>query len=311
MKKPPLVVIAGPTASGKTSLSVECALRFGGEIISADSMQIYKGMNIATAKPTTDEMKGVPHHLIDFLSVDKTYSVAEFTESAKTETENITNRNNVPFVVGGTGLYIDSFVNNTQFIQTETDALLREKLTEKLNTVGAEKMLEELNSFDPDTAVKLHPSNKKRIIRAFEVYELTGKTFSQTVADSKGEPLPYNIKYIFINYRNRNILYERINRRVDIMIEQGLVNEAKKYFDLPDKVTASQAIGYKELRPYFMEEISLDEAVNNLKQATRHYAKRQITWFNKSQDTTKVYPDDFSSQQDFINNVCSLIEEVM
>lgn len=311
MKKPPLVVIAGPTASGKTSLSVECALRFGGEIISADSMQIYKGMNIATAKPTTDEMKGVPHHLIDFLSVDKTYSVAEFTESAKIETENITNRNNVPFVVGGTGLYIDSFVNNTQFIQTETDALLREKLTEKLNTVGAEKMLEELNSFDPDTAVKLHPSNKKRIIRAFEVYELTGKTFSQTVADSKGEPLPYNIKYIFINYRNRNILYERINRRVDIMIEQGLVNEAKKYFDLPDKVTASQAIGYKELRPYFMEEISLDEAVSNLKQATRHYAKRQITWFNKSQDTTKVYPDDFSSQQDFINNVCSLIEEVM
>lgn len=283
MQKPSLLVIVGPTASGKTALAVECAKKFGGEIISADSMQIYKGMSIATAKPTEEEMQGIPHHLIDFVDVTSQYSVAQFVADAEKCCRDILSRGKLPVLAGGTGLYVDSFVNNISFSEADGDEALRKKLSDELNSVGAEKMLEKLSQLDPEYAAKLHPNNKKRIIRAFEIYTLTGKTPTETAALSRKEPSRYNCCFVGINYKSREILYDRINRRVDLMMANGLLEEAKIYYDLPKKSTASQAIGYKELKPYFDGEISLEQAVENLKIGTRHYAKRQLTWFRRNE----------------------------
>lgn len=307
----PLLVIVGPTASGKTALSIECASEFNGEIVSADSMQIYKGMSIATAKPSADEMKGIRHHLMDFLDVNETYSVANFVNDASEAIEQIYNSGKLPILVGGTGLYVDSLVNNIKFAEVDTDFELRRKLNAQLEEIGAEEMLKRMAEFDSDTAEKLHPSNKKRIIRVFEVYKLTGKTVTQLDRESKAVPSPYRPVFVGINFKDREKLYERINRRVDIMLENGLLDEAKRYCNLPEKSTASQAIGYKELIPYFNGEISLDEAVENLKLSTRHYAKRQLTWFRRNQNIKWFCYDEYMSYEDFFNDVKEYIKKVL
>lgn len=310
MQKPSLLVIVGPTASGKTALAVECAKKFDGEIISADSMQIYKGMNIATAKPTEEEMQGIPHHLIDFVDVTSQYSVAQFVTDAEKCCRDILSRGKLPVLAGGTGLYVDSFVNNIKFSEADGDEALRKKLSDELNSVGAEKMLQRLSRLDPEYAAKLHPNNEKRIIRAFEIYTLTGKTPTEAAALSRTEPSRYNCCFVGINYKNRDILYDRINRRVDLMMENGLLEEAKSYYDLPKKSTASQAIGYKELKPYFDGEISLEQAVENLKIGTRHYAKRQLTWFRRNEDIKWFYPDG-ETKDGFTEEVFDYIKKVI
>ncbi len=311
MCKIPLLVIVGPTASGKTALSVECALALNGEIVSADSMQIYKGMSVATAKPTEEEMRGVKHYLTDFLDLEQKYSVADFVCDAAKAIDEICKKNKFPILSGGTGLYIDSLVNNVKFTQADTDFELRQKLSEEFETLGADVMLEKLKMLDYDTAVKLHTSDKKRIIRAFEVFELTGKTMSQLVKESTAEPSLYEPCYIGINFRSRDKLYERINKRVDLMLVNGLVDEAERYYNLSEKTTASQAIGYKELKPYFDGEISLEQAVENLKKATRHYAKRQLTWFRRNSGINWFYPDDYKNFDDFTSEVTDFIKKVL
>lgn len=303
----PVLVIVGPTASGKTDLAVKCALRFNGEIVSADSMQIYKGMDIATAKPTAEEMKGIKHHLTDFLAPEKKYSVADYVRDAKKAVFDINSRNKLPIISGGTGLYVDSLIENVKFIDIPTDFNLRDSLQKRLADDGALKLLEELAEFDAESAKNLHPNNTKRIVRAFEVYELTGKTMTQLEAESKNEPSPFLPVFIGINYRDRNVLYDRINRRVDIMLSSGLLQEAEKYFNMKG-VTSVQAIGYKELAPYFDKKLSLDKCVENLKQATRNYAKRQLTWFRRNKNINWVYPDDYNSSDAFYDAVYKIIE---
>lgn len=295
MQNIPVLAVVGPTASGKTALAVGLAKRLGGEIVSADSMQIYKGMDIASAKPTEAEKQGIPHHMMDFLPPETPYSVAEYVKAARACILEIYKRQKLPILVGGTGLYIDSLLTGTQFIETETDFDLRARLETEFDALGGEKMLEKLAAFDRDTAARLHPNNRKRIIRAFEVYTLTGKTMTEALAASREKPSPFTPCYIGIAYENREILYDRINRRVDIMLENGLLAEARAFFQgTPD--TAAQAIGYKELKPYLDGVLSLDEAVENLKRATRNYAKRQITWFKRNPQIHWIYADTCSKQ---------------
>lgn len=307
MSKIPLLVVVGPTASGKTALAVECALEFGGEVISADSMQIYKGMSIATAKPTADEMKGVRHRLTDFLDVGENYSVAQFVADANREIDEVVAGGKLPILCGGTGLYVDSLVNNIRFSDEADNTEIRKRLEDKMELIGAGAMLEELAKFDPETASKLHENNRKRIVRAFEVYELTGRTFSQLQRESKSEPARFDPVFVGIGFRNREKLYERIELRVDKMLENGLVEEAKEYYSLPEKSTSSQAIGYKELKPYFEGVLSLEEAVNNLKLATRHYAKRQLTWFRRNENIKWFYFDEYVSESDFTDDVINYV----
>lgn len=295
MQNIPVLAVVGPTASGKTALAVELAKRLGGEIVSADSMQIYKGMDIASAKPTEAEKQGIPHHMMDFLPPETPYSVAEYVKAARACILEIHKRQKLPILVGGTGLYVDSLLTGTRFIETETDFDLRARLETEFDALGGEKMLEKLAAFDRDSAARLHPNNRKRIIRAFEVYTLTGKTMTEALAASREKPSPFTPCYIGIAYENREILYDRINRRVDIMLENGLLAEARAFFQgTPD--TAAQAIGYKELKPYLDGVLSLDEAVENLKRATRNYAKRQITWFKRNPQIHWIYADTCSKQ---------------
>ena len=295
MQNIPVLAVVGPTASGKTALAVELAKRLDGEIVSADSMQIYKGMDIASAKPTEAEKQGIPHHMMDFLPPETPYSVAEYVKAARACILEIHKRQKLPILVGGTGLYVDSLLTGTRFIETETDFDLRARLETEFDALGGEKMLEKLAAFDRDSAARLHPNNRKRIIRAFEVYTLTGKTMTEALAASREKPSPFTPCYIGIAYENREILYDRINRRVDIMLENGLLAEARAFFQgTPD--TAAQAIGYKELKPYLDGVLSLDEAVANLKRATRNYAKRQITWFKRNPQIHWIYADTCSKQ---------------
>lgn len=295
MQNIPVLAVVGPTASGKTALSVALAKRLSGEIVSADSMQIYKGMDIASAKPTEAEKQGIPHHMMDFLSPETPYSVAEYVKAARACIFEIHARGNLPILVGGTGLYVDSLLSDTQFIETDTDLQLRASLETEFDTLGGEKMLEKLAAFDCDTAARLHPNNRKRIIRAFEVYKLTGKTMTQALAVSREKPSPFAPKYIGIAFENRANLYDRINRRVDVMLENGLLEEARAFYGgTPD--TAAQAIGYKELKPYLDGILPLGEAVENLKRATRNYAKRQITWFKRNPQIHWIYADTCSNE---------------
>ena len=229
MKKIPLIAVVGPTASGKTSLSINIAKKFKGQVVSADSMQIYEKMDIATAKPTAEEMQGIPHHLMGFQPIDKKFSVAEYVSFANECIEKIHNEGDLPVVTGGTGLYIDSLLNNIQFSREEENGDIRKELTDLFDEKGAEYMLEYLREIDPLTAERLHLRDKSRIIRAIEIYRVTGKTMTEQKALSKAEPSPYNSLIIGINYRDRNVLYDRINRRVDVMLENGLLEEAKDF----------------------------------------------------------------------------------
>ncbi len=283
MSKQKIICVVGPTASGKTGLGIALAKHLGGEVISADSMQIYRDMHIASAAPDKGEMCGIPHHLVEFLNYGESFTVADYVKAARDKIAEISQRGKLPIIVGGTGLYISSLVDNIEFIEQQTDLTLRKRLTEEFDRVGGEEMLARLRALDAGAASKLHANDKRRIIRAFEIYESTGKTKSQQDKQSRETPSPYSTLMIGVNYRERERLYERINRRVDIMLENGLLKEAEAAFLRSGKITsgAVQAIGHKEFFDYFNGEIPLECAVENLKRSTRRYAKRQLTWFNR------------------------------
>ena len=294
MSRQKIICVVGPTASGKTGLGIRIAKEKNGEIISADSMQIYKDMSIASAAPTKEEREQVPHHLTEFLSFDQSFTTYDYVNTAKAAIEEIAARGKMPVVVGGTGLYINSLVDNIKFTEFQTDYELREKLEKQMDEIGGEEMLKILATFDPETARSLHPNNRRRIIRAFEIYEGAGITKYEQDILSRKEQSPYDAIMIGINYRNREILYERINKRVDLMIESGLVEEAQRAFcrNLSHTSGAVQAIGHKELFDYFKGEKTLEECVENLKRATRRYAKRQITWFSRDERINWIYADE-------------------
>lgn len=306
--KIPLIAVVGPTASGKTSLAVEICKRYGAEAVSCDSMQIYKGMDIATAKPAVDEMQGVPHHLIGFLDPDEPFSVAKYCEMAKSAIYDITSRNKKAVLVGGTGLYYSSLTDNIEFLEEETDFEYREMLKKRAQEEGAQVLLDELASVDPESAEKLHVNNLGRIIRALEIHHTTGKTKTMQDEQSKQHTSPFETVSICLDARDRQFLYDRINKRVDIMLEAGLLEEARAFFDSPLGRTARQAIGYKELDPYFKGEKSLEDCIQNLKMQTRRYAKRQLTWFRRNEKINFLYIDDYASGEALLNAACDIIE---
>lgn len=310
MKKTPIIVVVGPTASGKTALSVLLAKKFDCEIVSFDSMQVYKELSVSTAKPDLAEMNGVPHHLIDNLSVSENFSVATFCEMAKSAVKDIISRNKIPLFVGGTGLYIDSFVNNINFENIDKNDEVREKINNLEKEIGTDGLYKRLMEVDNKAAENIHPNNIKRVKRALEIYYSSGITKTEQDENSMKDSSPYKPLFIGINYKNRENLYNRINLRVDKMIENGLVNEAREFYKMPFSKTASQAIGCKELKPFIDGKKSLDECVEKLKQETRRYAKRQITWFKRNKEINWYYPDE--QNYDIIVNSCiSLIENFL
>lgn len=301
MEKIKIAVIAGPTASGKTELGVEIAKAFNGEVISADSMQIYKGMDIATAKPSSEEMNGIPHHLIDFLERDRAFSVADYVELANEKINEIHKRNRLPVIVGGTGLYISSLIDNIQFPDIKSDPEIRKRLEIESTRFGNEKLFEQLKKCDPETAAELHPNNLVRVIRALEVYEITGRKLSEYKAESRLVESPYESVIIGLNYHDRQRLYDRINLRVDIMVENGLIKESREVFESGEMRTAANAIGYKELIPYFENNADLQTCIDKIKQETRRYAKRQLTWFRKNAKIQWVMLDEFDNKEKFFD----------
>ena len=279
-----IVVICGPTASGKTALSIALAKAFDGEVVSADSMQIYRRMDIGTAKPTREEMDGVPHHMLDVAEPGEAYSVSRYVEEATACVEDILARGKLPIVCGGTGLYIDGLIRGTDYQPAGTDNGIREQLEGEWEAQGAEEMMARLAAVDPDSAARLHLSDKRRILRALEVYLATGETITVHNARTKEIPPRYEAIMIGLNTEPRQILYDRIDRRVGIMLEQGLLQEVQSL--LEDGLlegTAAQAIGYKELLAYFRGEMTLETAADLIRQKSRNYAKRQLTWFRRDE----------------------------
>ncbi|WP_455493792.1 tRNA (adenosine(37)-N6)-dimethylallyltransferase MiaA [Eubacterium sp.] len=291
MEKTKIICVVGATASGKTDLAVKLAKAVDGEIISADSMQVYKNMPIATAVATKEEQDGVPHHLVEFLDTDQTFSVADFVERAKVLIDEITARGRVPIVAGGTGLFVDSLVKNISFSEVGSNAEIRKELAEKSNEELYEKLLE----LDPKSAQDIHPNNRKRVIRALELC-MSGTSKTEQNENSMLIDSPYDALYIGIGYKDRQKLYDRINKRVDLMLDAGLENEARQMLG-KQGLTARQAIGHKELQPYIDGKITLDEAVEGLKRETRRYAKRQLTWFRRNENINWLYADEMSRDE--------------
>lgn len=291
MEKTKIICVVGATASGKTDLAVKLAKAVDGEIISADSMQVYKNMPIATAVATKEEQEGVPHHLVEFLNTDETFSVADFVERAKVLIDEITARGRVPIVAGGTGLFVDSLVKNISFSEVGSNAEIRNELAEKSN----EELYEKLLKLDANAAEDIHPNNRKRVIRALELC-MSGISKTEQNKNSMLVDSPYDALYIGIGYKDRQKLYDRINKRVDLMLEAGLENEARQMLG-KQGLTARQAIGHKELQPYIDGKITLDEATENLKRETRRYAKRQLTWFRRNENINWLYADEMSRDE--------------
>lgn len=291
MEKTKIICVVGATASGKTDLAVKLAKAVDGEIISADSMQVYKNMPIATAVATKEEQDGVVHHLVEFLDADQTFSVADFVERAKVLIDEITARGRVPIVAGGTGLFVDSLVKNISFSEVGSNAEIRNELAEKSN----EELYERLLNLDPKSAEDIHPNNRKRVIRALELC-MSGTSKTEQNENSMLIDSPYDALYIGIGYQDRQKLYDRINKRVDLMLEAGLENEARQMLG-KQGLTARQAIGHKELQPYIDGKITLDEATENLKRETRRYAKRQLTWFRRNENINWLYADEMSRDE--------------
>ncbi len=285
MDKPKVIVICGPTASGKTALSIELAKRINGEIISSDSMQIYKDMDIGTAKPTQEEMQGIPHYLIDNVEPNQRYSVADFKKDAENAIEEILSKGKTPIVVGGTGLYIDSLIYGIEYQDIKLDEKYRKELEERVEKEGLKTLYNEAKKIDEQAIQKISPNDKKRILRILEIYHATGKNKTQQEIESRKNGVKYDYEVYALNME-REKLYERINKRVDIMIEQGLIEEVenllKKYTEFP---TAMQGLGYKEVVEYLQNKCTKQEMIEKIKMETRRYAKRQLTWFRKNKQT--------------------------
>ncbi len=278
--KHPVVAVVGPTATGKTTLGVTLAQHFSGEVISCDSMQIYKGLDVGTAKVTPEETCGIPHHGVDILTPDKTFSVADFTAMAVELEQQISARGHLPILVGGTGLYVQSFLYGVRFAEEKAPAGLREQLTAELAEKGGAAMYEELRSVDPEAAAAIHPNNQVRVLRALEHYRATGKKLSEQKADSLPPERPYRSLILGLDFPDRAGLYRRIDLRVDKMLDAGILQEAEYVWKNRETFrTAAQAIGYKEFFPYFEGAAPLEVCTEKLKQASRNYAKRQLTWF--------------------------------
>ena len=277
-----VIVIGGPTASGKTDLAVHLAQNLNGEIVSADSMQIYRFMDIGTAKPTLEEQRGIPHHMIDIIDPDEAFSVAEYKKMAEEKIKDIISRGKIPIVAGGTGLYLNALIYNIQFSKTQSDWEFRERMHELAKEKGAEYLHEKLRQADPVSASLIHPNNIVRVIRALEVFETTKRPISEHQIESRVNPPEYDYK-VFGLYVDREVLYKRIDARVDKMMEMGLIKEVEGLLEkgYTKNSLALQAIGYKELIAAMENKYSFDEAVGRIKLGTRHYAKRQLTWFKK------------------------------
>lgn len=282
--KPNLLVLIGPTAVGKTKMSIELAKAFGCEIISGDSMQVYRGMDIGTAKISSDEMEGIPHHLIDIHEPDYPYSVAEFQEQSERLIKNITNRDKLPFIVGGTGLYIESVCYGFQFSETGADEDFRQSQFKFAEDNGAEALHQKLNQVDPKSAERLHPNDLRRVVRALEIFHLTGAPLSAQLASQKKES-PYHLCLVGLTM-DRQMLYNRIEERIDIMLSQGLVKEVSELMDkgYAPGLVSMQGLGYKEIVSYLQGQYSYEEAVELLKRDTRRFAKRQLSWFRHMKD---------------------------
>lgn len=304
MQKSKVIVIGGPTASGKTSLSIELAKKINGQIVSADSMQIYEDMNIGTAKPDKEEMQSIKHYLIDFISPENRYSVADYKKDAKKAIKEIIEKGKTPIVVGGTGLYIDSLIYEIEYNEIQTDLKYREELEKRVLEEGLENLYNEAKKIDPEAIKKISINDKKRILRILEIYKETKKTKTQLELESRKEP-EYDYKVFAINM-DREILYDRINKRVDIMIEKGLIEEVKnicnKYKEFP---TAMQGLGYKEVVEYLEKKVTKEEMIEKIKMESRRYAKRQLTWFRKNKQT--IWLDGL---QDVQNNIKIILEEI-
>lgn len=306
--KHPVLAVAGPTATGKTALGVALAKRFGGEVISADSMQIYRGLDVGTAKVTAEETQGVPHHCVDFLPPEEVFSVADFTALAARLEQEISARGALPILVGGTGLYIQSFLEGIRFTEEKPSNGLREQLAAELEARGPEAMYAELLSVDPQAAAAIHPNNRVRVLRALEHYRATGRRLSEQKAASRPGQRPYRSLVLGLDFADRAQLYRRIDLRVDRMMEQGLLEEARLVYDHRDSYrTAAQAIGYKEFFPYFAGEAELAACVEKLKQASRNYAKRQLTWFRHMEGVVWLQAD----APDLLDEACRRTEEFL
>lgn len=306
--KHPVLAVAGPTATGKTALGVALAQRFGGEVISADSMQIYRGLDVGTAKVTAEETQGVPHHCVDFLSPETVFSVADFTALATQLEQEISARGALPILVGGTGLYIQSFLEGIRFTEEKPADGLREQLAAELEARGPEAMYAELVSVDPEAAASIHPNNRVRVLRALEHYRATGRRLSEQKAASRPSQRPYHSLVLGLDFADRAQLYRRIDLRVDRMMEQGVLEEAQLVYDHRDSYrTAAQAIGYKEFFPYFAGEAELAACVEKLKQASRNYAKRQLTWFRHMEGVVWLQAD----APDLLDEACRRTEEFL
>ena len=303
-----IIVVCGPTASGKTALAVELAKLYDGEVISADSMQIYTDMDVASAKVTEEEKQGIPHHLVDFLDPSERFSVADYVKLCDACVKDIFSRGKTPIICGGTGLYISSFVDNLAFEEAEGDYEYREQLFALAREKGSAVLVEMLREIDPVAADTLHENNLHRIVRALEIYKTTGKTITQAKAESRLNPSPYEFIMLALEYPDRSVLGERINRRVDIMAQNGLIEEARRCFEQTDRPTAAQAIGCKELYPYFRGERTLEDCLEELKLRTRQYAKRQMTWFRRDKRMHRVVLEQGDGLNEALSKAVEIIE---
>lgn len=285
MQKQKVIIIGGPTASGKTALSIELAKTINGEIISADSMQIYQEMNIGTAKPTKDETQGIRHYLLDFVSPEQRYSVADYKKDAKKAIGEILAKGKVPIVVGGTGLYIDSLIYEIEYPNIEFEEAYRIKLEKRVKEQGLERLYQEAKQIDPIAIQKISANDEKRILRILEIYHATGKTKTEQEIESRKNPPQYDYQVYALKW-DREILYQRIHKRVDQMIEQGLIGEVEKILENHNCFpTAMQGLGYKEVVQFLQGQMTKEEMIEKLKMETRRYAKRQMTWFRKNKQT--------------------------
>ena len=312
--KEKIIAVVGPTASGKTSLSIRLAQELDGEIVSCDSMQIYRGMCIGTAAPTDEEMAGIPHHMIGFLSPNQEFSVADYRERAASCITDILSRGKTPIFCGGTGLYLDALLHVSEFSEVEKSDNLRRELEEYAAINGNDALHAQLAEVDPDAAVAIHPNNVRRVVRALEMYRLTGVTKTEWDKKSLAQDTAYDARILALDFHDRTILHRRIEMRVDQMMEMGLEAEVRTLYEaglLKPKSIAGQAIGYKEFLPYLAGESTLDAVAEEIKGATRRYARRQLTWFRRYGNAMWLYPDTKDVPDAPLKSADALVQEVL